>query len=343
MNTAPLAKLPDALLPWYAHAARELPWRADRDPYHVWLSEIMLQQTRVEAVRGYYARFLSAFPDIEALAHASEEQLLKLWEGLGYYSRARQLGRAARDIVTRHGGVFPREYAAIRALPGIGDYTAGAIASICYNEPIPAVDGNVLRVVSRICADDTCVDLPAAKAAYRDALAAVYPAGHCGDFTQALMELGATVCIPRGEPRCAECPCADFCAAHLAGNPECYPVRAPKRARRIEERTVFLLRCAGRLAILRRPPTGLLAGLFELPNLLSHLSAEEVIAQAEEWGCMPLSVGEPIDRTHIFTHVEWRMRAYPIECAAPMPPFIWADADELSTVYALPSAFRLFV
>ncbi len=343
MNRAPIVRLPDALLPWYASAARDLPWRADREPYHVWLSEIMLQQTRVEAVRGYYARFLAALPDIDALASASEEQLLKLWEGLGYYSRARQLGRAAREIKARHGGVFPRTYAEILALPGIGEYTAGAIASICYNQPIPAVDGNVLRVISRICADDACVDLPATKAAYREALSAVYPTGKCGEFTQALMELGATVCIPRGEPRCAECPCASFCAARAEGHPESYPVRAAKRARRIEERTVFLLRCEGRLAILRRPPTGLLAGLFELPNQLAYLTPEQAMAQADEWGCAPRSIGVPIERTHIFTHVEWRMCAYPIECASPMPPFIWADADELRTTYALPSAFRLFV
>ncbi|MBR7185291.1 MAG: A/G-specific adenine glycosylase [Clostridia bacterium] len=343
MHTDRLAQLPAALLPWYAASARDLPWRADREPYHVWLSEIMLQQTRVEAVRGYYARFLAALPDIAALAAAPEEQVLKLWEGLGYYSRARQLCRAAREIMTRHGGQFPRTFAEIRALPGIGDYTAGAIASICFGMPTPAVDGNVLRVISRICAEESCIDLPATKAAYRDGLAAVYPVGQCGEFTQALMELGATVCIPRGEPRCAECPCAAFCAAKQKGNPEAYPVRAAKRARRIEERTVFLLRCGGRLAILRRPPTGLLAGLWELPNQLAVLSAEEAFAQAEEWGCAPMSVGAPIEKTHIFTHVEWRMRAYPIECAADIPPFVWAGEAELDEDYALPSAFRLFV
>lgn len=343
MTGADIARLPEALLPWYAVSARDLPWRADREPYHVWLSEIMLQQTRVEAVRGYYARFLAALPDIPSLAAASEEQLLKLWEGLGYYSRARQLGRAARVIMDKHNGVFPRDYADIRALPGIGDYTAGAVASICFGQPVPAVDGNVLRVVSRICGDDACVDLPATKAAYREALAAVYPRGKCGEFTQALMELGATVCIPRGEPRCETCPCVDFCAAHRNGNAADYPVRAAKRARRIEERTVFLLRSEGRLALLRRPPTGLLAGLWELPNQLGYLSPDEAMAQADEWGCAPLAVGDPIEKVHIFTHVEWRMRAYSIDCAAAMPPFTWADEAELAGIYALPSAFRLFV
>ncbi len=343
MKVTSLARLPEVLLPWFAAEARDLPWRADREPYHVWLSEIMLQQTRVEAVRGYYARFLAALPDIASLAAAPEEQVLKLWEGLGYYSRARQLGRAARVIMQEHGGIFPRDYAAIRALPGIGDYTAGAIASICFGEPTPAVDGNVLRVVSRICGDDACVDLPATKAAYRDALAEVYPAGQCGAFTQALMELGATVCIPRGEPRCADCPAAEVCVARAEGEMLRYPVRAEKRGRRIEARTVFLLRHEGRLALLRRPPNGLLAGLWELPNQLGVLSADEAMAQAAEWGVAPIAVGEPVEKTHIFTHVEWRMRAYSIACAAPMPPFSWASEDELATVYALPSAFRLFV
>ena len=341
-----LSRLPELLLPWYAAESRDLPWRVDREPYHVWISEIMLQQTRVEAVRGYYARFLDALPDIPALANAPEEYLLKLWEGLGYYSRARQLGRTARVIMQEHGGVFPRDPAAIRALPGIGDYTAGAIASICFGEPIPAVDGNVLRVVSRILADDTCVDLPATKAAYRDALADIYPRDRAGDFTQALMELGATVCIPRGEPRCVDCPAAAICAANSAGDPLRYPVRAAKRARRVEERTVFLLCAAdpssgGGLAINRRPPMGLLAGLWELPNVLGKLSAQEVMEQAADWGLSPLSCGEPYHRVHIFTHVEWHMTVYPVTCATPVPPFVWASEEEISSVYALPTAFRI--
>ena len=201
-----LEQLPGLLLPWFAEHRRDLPWRRDREPYHVWLSEIMLQQTRVEAVRGYYLRFLERLPDIAALASAPEDVLLKLWEGLGYYSRVRNLQKAAQCVMEQHGGEFPQELSAIRALPGIGDYTAGAIASICFETPTAAVDGNVLRVILRLTA---CADSPADVRVRRrigEELSAVYPAGHCGDFTQALMELGATVCLPNGAPQCGACP-----------------------------------------------------------------------------------------------------------------------------------------
>ncbi|MBQ2618055.1 MAG: A/G-specific adenine glycosylase, partial [Oscillospiraceae bacterium] len=230
---ARLEGLAARLLRWVETHARALPWRADREPYHVWLSEIMLQQTRVEAVRGYYARFLAALPDIPALAAAEEGQLHKLWEGLGYYSRVRNLHRAAVEIMERHGGVFPSDYAAIRALPGVGDYTAGAVASICFEQPTPAVDGNVLRVMSRLTGDRRCVDEAATRRAWRETLAALYPPGRCGDFTQALMELGATVCLPNGAPDCADCPLAGGCASAGGGWRE-LPVRAKKRARRRE-------------------------------------------------------------------------------------------------------------
>ena len=212
MDETILAALPARLVPWFAAAKRDLPWRRDREPYHVWVSEIMLQQTRVEAVVGYYERFLTALPDIRALADAPEDKLLKLWEGLGYYSRARNLQKAARQILERHGGIFPRDAADIRALAGIGDYTAGAIGSICFEYPTAAVDGNVLRVVSRVTGSDAPIDKPETKKKIAADLSAVYPAGHCGDFTQSLMELGATVCTPRGA-KCGGCPLADICAA----------------------------------------------------------------------------------------------------------------------------------
>ena len=224
-----LAQLPGALLPWYGENKRNLPWRQDKDPYHIWVSEIMLQQTRVEAVKPYYARFLSTLPTIEALANAPYEQVQKLWEGLGYYSRARNLQMAAQVICREHGGVFPNEYDKIRALPGIGDYTAGAIGSICFEMPTPAVDGNVLRVVSRLCAMPDCVDEPKVKRAVTEALRKVYPSGKCGAFTQSLMELGATVCVPNGAPHCAECPLAHLCLAHAAQEELSYPNKPPKK------------------------------------------------------------------------------------------------------------------
>ena len=218
-------RLPGALLPWFQENARELPWRADREPYHVWLSEIMLQQTRVEAVRGYYTRFLAALPDIASLAAADESVLQKLWEGLGYYTRMRNLQKCAKTLMADCGGQFPREFASIRALPGIGDYTAGAVSSICFDFPEPAVDGNVLRVISRIGEISDPVDTPATKKAVTEALRAVYPAGRCGDFTQALMELGATVCVPNGAPRCGVCHAQELCGAYAHGTASKFPVK----------------------------------------------------------------------------------------------------------------------
>ncbi len=334
--------LPGALLPWFEANARELPWRRDREPYHVWLSEIMLQQTRVEAVRGYYLRFLEALPTIAALAEADEGALLKLWEGLGYYSRARNLQKAARVIVSEHGGRFPEDFDAIRALPGVGPYTAGAIASICFEQPRAAVDGNVLRVLSRITENASPVDLPEVKTDFTEALEAVYPSGRCGAFTQALMELGATVCTPRG-PRCETCPCADFCRARESGTAAQLPVRLPKREKRAEEKTVFLLRCGDRLALRRREAPGLLSGLWELPNEPGTMDAAAALRYAEALGAQPVGLELEMHRSHVFTHIRWEMVGYLILCRAEAPGFVWADENELRDKYALPTAFRQFL
>ena len=270
MDTHRLSQTVQPLLVWFQAHARTLPWRADREPYHVWLSEIMLQQTRVEAVRGYYARFLAAAPDVFALAALPEAQLLKLWEGLGYYNRARKAQACAQEVAAR-GGVWPDTVEGLLALPGIGPYTAGAIASICFERPAAAVDGNVLRVCARVLDDATPIDSAAHKATLTAALSACYPAGHCGDFTQALMELGATVCGPNRAPQCEVCPIAALCLARAHGTAAALPVKAPKRAKRAEDYTVFCLRCGDRLAVERRPEHGLLAGLWELPNTYSAI------------------------------------------------------------------------
>ena len=246
MDTQRLSQTVQPLLGWYRAHARVLPWRADREPYHVWLSEIMLQQTRVEAVRGYYARFLAAAPDVFALAALPEAQLLKLWEGLGYYNRARKAQACAREIAAR-GGVWPDTVEGLLALPGIGPYTAGAIASICFERPAAAVDGNVLRVCARVLDDATPIDNAAHKAALTAALSACYPAGHCGDFTQALMELGATVCGPNRAPQCEACPIAALCLARAHCTAAALPVKAPKRARRAEDYTVFWTKVKNKL------------------------------------------------------------------------------------------------
>ena len=338
-----LEQLPGLLLPWFAEHRRDLPWRRDREPYHVWLSEIMLQQTRVEAVRGYYLRFLERLPDIAALASAPEDVLLKLWEGLGYYSRVRNLQKAAQCVMVQHGGEFPRELPAIRALPGIGDYTAGAIASICFEAPAAAVDGNVLRVILRL---TVCADSPADVRVRRrigEELSAVYPAGHCGDFTQALMELGATVCLPNGAPQCGACPLRALCEAHAQGTELQFPTKPPKKPRRVEQRTVFVLQCGDRLAVCKRPSRGLLAGLWQLPDVPGKLETAEALRQAEQWGVHPTGILKTAERTHIFTHVQWNLRGVWLTCAAEAPQFTWADENALQHEIGLPTAYRQFL
>lgn len=338
-----LEQLPVLLLPWFAEHRRDLPWRRDREPYHVWLSEIMLQQTRVEAVRSYYLRFLERLPDIAALASAPEDVLLKLWEGLGYYSRVRNLQKAAQCVMEQHDGEFPQELSAIRALPGIGDYTAGAIASICFEAPTAAVDGNVLRVILRL---TVCADSPADVRVRRrigEELSAVYPAGHCGDFTQALMELGATVCLPNGAPQCGACPLRALCEAHAQGTELQFPTKPPKKPRRIEQRTVFVLQCGDRLAVCKRPSHGLLAGLWQLPDVPGKLETAEALRQAEQWGVHPTGILKTAERTHIFTHVQWDLRGVWLTCAAEAPQFTWADEDALRHEIGLPTAYRQFL
>ncbi len=335
--------LSQLLLPWYQANRRDLPWRHSTDPYRIWLSEIMLQQTRVEAVKGYYLRFLEALPDIRSLAECSEDKLLKLWEGLGYYSRARNLQKAARLIVTEYGGMFPREPERVLALPGIGDYTAGAVCSICFDLPTPAVDGNVLRVCTRLTGDRRDITLPGTKQAVKEALLERYPPEGRGEFNQALMELGAVVCIPKGEPDCAACPLGEVCRSRREQLWRELPVRTPKKPRVKEDITVFLLRCQDRLALGKRPSSGLLAGLWEFPSLPGILTPQQALDQAAEWGCHPLSLGEVKNREHIFTHREWKMTGYEIFCSAMPDRFRWAGEEELAGVYSLPSAFRKFL
>ncbi|MBQ9149183.1 MAG: A/G-specific adenine glycosylase [Oscillospiraceae bacterium] len=336
-----LEQLPQALLPWYEENKRDLPWRQDREPYHIWLSEIMLQQTRVEAVKGYYARFLEKLPAIEGLAGCDDDTLHKLWEGLGYYSRVRNLKKAAIRVMEDYGGRFPGEYEDVLSLPGIGDYTAGAICSIAFNRPTPAVDGNVLRVIARITEDDTPIDLPAYKKAVRQRLAAIYPE-QAGDFTQALMELGATLCGPNWKPRCEECPCKDFCGGYRHGTAERFPVKLPKKGRRVEEMTVFIACCDGHYALRKRPDTGLLAGLWEFPHIPGKPDTEVALEAATEMGLRPRELLRSVERKHIFTHIEWQMRGYYLETTDCTEGFVWLTAEEIRRDAALPTAFRQF-
>lgn len=333
------AELPVLLLDWYDRSARPLPWRADINPYRVWISEIMLQQTGVEAVKKYYTRFLKAVPSVEALAVLDDQTLLKLWEGLGYYTRARNLKKAAGAIVQKHEGRFPETYEKIAALPGVGPYTAGAIASICFDLPTPAVDGNVIRVVTRLAGiSDTVTE--SVKKRITEALRMVYPPARRGDFNQSLMELGAIVCIPNGAPRCDSCPLAALCRAKKDGTAKLLPVKAPKQAKKIEALTVFLLKCGDRLALRQRGDGGLLPGLWELPNVPGRLGDTEAVAVAAGWGVEPSALVRSAERRHVFTHIRWDMTCYHIDCRAEAPGFTWADSDALRDTYALPTAFR---
>ena len=335
-----LELLPIPLLLWYRENARDLPWRRHPSPYRIWLSEIMLQQTRVAAVLDYYRRFLDAAPTVADLAALPEDQLMKLWQGLGYYSRARNLQKAARIIVDDFNGVFPNTYDAIRSLPGVGDYTAGAVASIAFGIPVPAVDGNVLRVTARICGDEADIAAPATKKRFTAALAQVIPLDAPGNFNQAMMELGATVCLPNGAPLCDRCPAAPFCRALREERTASLPVKAAKKARRSESRTVYLLFHGDKVALRRRPDKGLLAGLWEFPN-----EPADGTDWPARWG---LSLTDPQRAgtgKHIFTHIEWHMTGLTADLDDLTLPegWVWAGRADLRDTYAIPSALRAFL
>lgn len=344
MDTSTLLRqIPNLLLPWYQANARRLPWRENATPYRVWLSEIMLQQTRVEAAKGYYTRFLDILPTIESLAAVSEDKLLKLWEGLGYYNRAKNLKRAAIVIMDEHEGVFPQTHDEILTLPGIGPYTAGAIASICFALPYPAVDGNVLRVYSRLTELSESIDSATVKKQVTDALAPLYLESDPAELNQAFMELGALICLPNGAPLCDLCPLSHLCRARAAGTMLSYPVRTPKKARRIERKTVFILSCGDKLAVHKREDTGLLGGLWALPNVPGDLNEHEALQQATDWGVSPTELIYAKQKKHIFTHVEWHMFGYYVNCRTESPQFTWVNETERSDRVALPTAFRQFL
>ena len=326
----------DLLLQWYPGHHRDLPWRKTRDPYAIWISEIMLQQTRVAAVIPYYERFMKALPDADALAAVSDDRLLRLWQGLGYYSRARNLKKAAQLVCEQHAGRMPNTYEALLTLPGVGSYTAGAIASIAYGVRVPAVDGNVLRVYARLMNDPSDVADPAVKTRVFDELKTVMPADP-GTFNQALMELGATVCVPNGQPLCTDCPLNAVCRARAAGTAGLLPNKASKKPRMIENRTVFALYDQGAPLLLKRPEKGLLAGLYELPNVSGTLSTAEAAAWLTAHGLHPTGDLLRYSAKHVFTHIEWHMCVY----AAPVAgegtaAFIRADGSQ-----SIPTAFSV--
>lgn len=335
------------LVEWFRENRRDLPWRRRMNAYRVWISEIMLQQTRVEAVKPYYERFLKELPDVKALAEVPEERLLKLWEGMGYYNRARNLKAAAVQIMEEFGGRFPDRYEEIRSLKGIGSYTAGAIVSFVYNIPKPAVDGNVFRVVTRLLADPDDITKASTRTKIEALLEEVIPRDAAGDFNQSLIELGAIVCLPNGEPKCAECPVRHLCRSFAEGTQMEYPVKKKAKERRIEKRTVFLFCDGGAVAIRKRKSTGLLAGMYEFPNVEGHLKRQEAIDYARSLGLAPVRVKKLESAKHIFSHVEWHMTGYEIlvdELEKEMKDnVIFAGRDELEEKYPMPSAFETYL
>ena len=337
----------EPVVAWYRKHRRDLPWREHPDAYRVWVSEIMLQQTRVEAVKPYYERFLEAFPNAAALAEAEEDKLLKMWEGLGYYNRVRNMQKAAQQVMTEHNGRFPQSYDEILKLSGIGHYTAGAISSFAYGIAKPAVDGNVLRVVSRLLASDADIMKASTRAQMERLIEEVIPIDAAADFNQGLIEIGAIVCVPNGEPKCEICPVAHLCKAKAQNIQMELPVKTKAKARRIEKRTVLIFRDNETVAIRKRPVKGLLAGLYELPNVEGHLTRKEVIEYGKEIGLTPIRVKKLASAKHIFSHVEWHMIGYEVlvdelekNCSEKM---IFAGREEIDRKYSIPSAFEAYI
>ena len=337
-----IAAIVQPLLAWYGENKRDLPWRGTSDPYKVWVSEIMLQQTRVAAVMPYYRTWMSELPTVEALAAVEEPRLMKLWQGLGYYSRARNLQRAAQVIVNELEGHFPDTYEELLCLPGVGDYTAGAVASIAFSRPVPAVDGNVLRVAARVANLDGDIMDPKVRRSFREIMSRAMPTDCPGVFNQALMDLGATVCLPNGVPLCEQCPLSDLCEANRLGIQETLPVRKKKALRRVEEMTVYLLLRDGRIALRRREPQGLLAGLWEFPNVPGKLDESAAAQALSEWALTPADWRKKIEAKHVFTHVEWHMTGYLLMVSGADGNFTWADREELEAL-AVPSAFAKYL
>ena len=330
------------LLSWYDKNGRSLPWREEPTPYHVWVSEIMLQQTRVEAVREYYKRFLEALPRVEDLANASEDEILKLWEGLGYYNRVRNMQLAAKTVVKEYDGKIPADYEVLLTLKGIGNYTAGAISSIAYGKQVPAVDGNVLRVMKRLSGSYDDISKDKVKKDMERELRKVVPK-RAGAFNQAVMDLGAMICIPNGEPLCDKCPLKKFCEARKHGIQNELPIKAKKKPRKIEEKTILILECDGNIAVRKRAAKGLLAGLWEFPSVEGKMSKKELekVFSEEGWQVEISEMGESI---HIFSHIEWHMIGFRVKLKEQIrkEEYTWVSVSELKEKYAIPTAFQAY-
>lgn len=332
------------LLKWYSSNKRMLPWRIDKDPYHVWISEIMLQQTRIEAVIYYYERFLNDLPTISDLAKVEDDQLLKLWEGLGYYNRAHNLKRAAQMIIEKYHGIFPKTYDEIITLSGIGEYTASAISSICFQEQKATIDGNVLRVYTRFFEDSSNIDSLQTKRKIRSEIEKILPK-ESGNFNEALMELGEVICLPNGVPRCNICPLKSQCLSRKNNTYMQFPVKNRKKEKKVINYTIFLFEYQGKFAIQKRTGQKLLNNLWEFPNVQGKLTKKQVITYLKEMGVSYSKIYKSVSNAHIFTHQKWDMVSYFISLSE-VPNHAFYSFEDLSTIkniYAIPTAFQPFL
>ncbi|WP_303862348.1 A/G-specific adenine glycosylase [Alkalibaculum bacchi] len=342
MNKDYIHEFQNKLLDWYDENRRILPWREEPSAYKVWISEIMLQQTRVDTVIPYFLKFMEDIPSIFTLANISEDKLLKLWEGLGYYSRAKNLKKAAQVLLEEYNGQMPSDKKDLQSLPGIGPYTSGAIASIAFGQKEPAMDGNVLRIVSRITVNTGDIKNRKVKADIEQIVIDVLPENRVGDFNQALMDLGATICIPNGAPKCSICPLSGFCEGHNKGIAETLPVKTAKKKRNIEKKTIFVLNYGDQFALKRRPNKGLLSKLWEYPNVDGFATEKDVRLLMKSWGFLTGSLLELNNSKHLFSHIEWHMKAYYIKVEAVQRDndFVWASKKEIKEKYSIPTAFK---
>lgn len=328
----------DDLLNWYDHNQRILPWRDNKNPYYIWISEVMLQQTKVQTVIPYFERFIKALPTVRDLANAEEDNLLKLWEGLGYYNRVRNLQLAAKEIVLKFNGVLPSNADVLETLKGIGPYTSGAIASIAFNKKHSAVDGNVLRVFSRLLEIKGDIKEPKIKKKIKEYVETLLPT-RVGDFNQGLMEIGATVCVPNGQPLCALCPFNTYCKAYLNSTTKDIPQKRTKKKLPIQLKTVLVIKYNGKYAIEKRNDKGLLASMYQFPMFDGYLSIKDVMM----FNLGKIEKNTDLGKTtHKFTHLVWNMQGYEIELSENNTSYHYESYENISKNYTIPSAFKVY-